>query len=582
MTQSKNAAKERWRTFHLTGKGCPEAWTGQRLRPAALAAVMPNIEPVESIYPIYVAPGKEPQPLSKITGSALARAVLDAMEGKAWVAAAEARTALARRGVSAADLPAGGWLIGFHRDAAVLLFASYLTDARETFRSKFLLRLKQSVVQLRDLLAVDDAHHSPPSIDASSLGNASTQFLTAAELDKAVKHVKGARLVMDPERRARCESILATLEQAVADANTEPKLWLFCSAEVPDGLGAFGIKICASLDPCAEALEFCDRQLGDFGKVLRALEAAQFELNWSFDADVHSAMIERIDWQSAGLDELAALPAVAVLEPAERLAQLSLTSFSRLMRAGRPIHLLVLESGLFADDLTGSTPEFGAIAVAHREAFVLQTSLSRWEHLATGLSAASRSSRPSVAVISTPSSTGQLDEAWLASTLLYSSRAFATFTYDPDAGAHWTEQFQWMQSPTEGIGPLHAIAFSNQFRDHFRIVPESDWSDDQMDASEYLDQFGKAPPLKVPFLLVTNGDCTPTRAAFTRELANLCRDRARAWQSLADMAAPRQQTVQEAQDPESARKEGASQAFEQVLALLSDPEKLLSGARSGS
>jgi hypothetical protein len=48
------------------------------------------------------------------------------------------------------------------------------------------------------------------------------------------------------------------------------------------------------------------------------------------------------------------------------------------------------------------------------------------------------------------------------------------------------------------------------------------------------------------------------------------------------MAAPRQQTVQEAQDPESARKEGASQAFEQVLALLSDPEKLLSGARSGS
>ena len=89
---------------------------------------------------------------------------------------------------------------------------------------------------------------------------------------------------------------------------------------------------------------------------------------------------------------------MVVFETAERLARASLTSFGRILRSARPIQVVVISSGLYADDLSGFVPDFGYLSIAHREAFVLQSSLSRPEHLTAGLEAMARTLRPAVAV----------------------------------------------------------------------------------------------------------------------------------------------------------------------------------------
>ncbi len=567
MTASAEASvtRQSLRTFHISGHGLPEAAPRGPLRPVELDE-LPDLPRLEAEYPIYVSPQFECKPLAEaFPGAGIAIQARDL--------------------VTAAEIGSEGWLVPFTANALPLLYAATVSAVRRAARERFLDKVARQAGRLEELLQLDDscspAGSSPEAI--SGTFGTETAYLDSEVLASALNRKTKATRQMDPVRRRRIEGILSTLNHGAEDARREPAFWMFHSATAPANATAFGGQLRQCGDSFEAALEFCDQRLERFARVLRALRAAKLEVETAFDPDIHEEWLHRFDWQSASPEELAALPAFVVLEPAEWLARTSFASFGRLLRSGRPVHVLApcrgLGSGDEAGDLSGFMPDFGYLAIAYREAFVLQSSLSSAAHLMVGLRTMAQSPRPGVAVVSVPS---EPSGDWLASSLLHLSRAFPLYRYNPDRGESWMERFEL--APGTSRVPLtaaHAVAVSDEYRNHFRVIPESAWDEEQMELTEYLAQYRNEPPLAEPYLWVVDGQGTRQRAIVTRELVNLCRDRFRAYRVFEELAgvgnahveAAVLKTRQEVQD--KVRIEGATAAIYRVVAMLANGQTIM-------
>ncbi len=425
------------------------------------------------------------------------------------------------------------------------VYAAAVASSRGGARKAFVEGVKQALDRLRELLVLDQQHRNPtPDAISSGLGARASAFFNTTALADAFREPAVPYRRLDADRRARIEGAIEALSDALReDANTPP-FWLFRA----DGKDCF-----------AEASEFCDQQLDKFTAALRALRIARLEAASAFNPDVHDEMFLRFDWQSATREEVLALAPVVVVETAERLAELSLTSFGRLLRSGRPVHVLITSEGVCAGDLGGFQPDFGYISMAYREAFVLQSSLARPQHLALGLSAMTASLRPSVAVVS--------ESGGIEAHLSDLSGAFPLFLYDPDRGDSMAERFELVKSQIEaGLTVAHAVAVSNEFLEHFRVVPADGWDADLVELSKYLEGYGDTAPRAVPYIELVGDQW----AVVSRELVNLCRDRRRALKIFEGFVPQRVEAAPVVAPVEgNARQQGANEAIQRVIAMLS-------------
>lgn len=417
------------------------------------------------------------------------------------------------------------------------LYARTLSSSRAKARADFLEKVKKLRERLKELF-------SPES--AASFGREAGTFLDAGALAQAFQ-TRPSGTHMDPERRARIVELLATLDGALREAAEEPPFCVFDFADATP-----------EKDVLSVAFEFSSRQLARFTVLLRALRAARLEIDCAFDPEIHDEILDRFDWRMADTDELAALPAIVVMETAERLASAPVASLARLLSSGHPVQIVIVAGGL-----TGSAPDFGYLAVAHRQAFVLQSSVAKPDHLARGLAEMAGKLGPAVAVVSV-----------IETPVLHLSRAFPLFRYDPDRGETWSERFELVSEPAYGVTAAHAAALSDEFRKHFRIIPDSAWNDEQMELQAYLAAFQQKPPLAIPYLWVIDEQGIPQRAILTRELVNLTRDRQRAWRVFEELGGVKNAYVESAvaqareEVRETAARDGARQAIHQVVAML--------------
>jgi hypothetical protein len=91
-----------------------------------------------------------------------------------------------------------------------------------------------------------------------------------------------------------------------------------------------------------------------------------------------------------------------------------------------------------------------------------------------------------------------------------------------------------------------------------------------MELPEYLAACGaRQHPLAIPYIWVEGPKGSRQRALLTRDLANFCVDRQRAWDLFADLAGAA--NPQPAAD-DNARQEGAREAIQRVIAILTGPQ----------
>lgn len=484
--------------------------------------------------------------------------------GSSFKVSAEAGKALgAELAHVRAAIPAKARLVGLSRRAVLEVHAAALVRARRGAAKALAAEADVLAHKLRDLLRVDDSK-APAGRTAAAIGAGigavADGLVDAAALAKTLGAARGAK-AMEPARRARIERALAGL-QTWLERGEEPTLVLH--GGLLAGLEMDGVRVAELRDPLESAIGAFDGRAARIAEVLRHMRIARLEATGSYDPSRHDAAIARLGWESFAEGELRAVPSVVVVVKADAIWG-SLASFSNLLRSGRPVHVLVLEGAMGAR--AGQTAELasghfglGYLAVAHRDAFVLQGTLARGEHLAGGLERMARAARPAVAVVAEPSWDSPVP-AEVQLEAAHQGRGTPCFVHDPDAGATWAERFDLSGNPSpedawvmgaadildasgqparvEGMFTYaHGAALDPNARPHLRLIPAEAWSDEQAEVAAWLTKGDDGAP-QVPYVEVVDEEGVVRRAVISRDLAWAARDRAQFWRVLGELAGER-------------------------------------------
>ncbi|UCE85278.1 MAG: ferredoxin [Deltaproteobacteria bacterium] len=518
-------------------------------------------------------------------------------------------------------LPAGGRALDLRSDTPLRLYLEVLEADRAPRRERFRTELEGLRERLHELLSLDRMRsrtgRSAKAL-AASLGQSGAEYVDPEALSKTLPASPGTK-GMSGVRRRRIKTALAAIEAQLDAWDRLPAVVLVrppgIHLPVPDAQQR------EHPDPLAAAVGVFDGLAREMGSVFHAARIARLEAAGAeYRADVHDEFLADPDWERLTADEIFAMPAVAVVTSGRRLRTEDRGSLSELLRASRPIHVIVQDRVGAADeaeDLSRYHIDLGTLAVAHREAFVLGSTLARPEPLTRGLARAVRALRPAVILLSLPTPEPVPWRTLLTEAALQ-GRARPEFHYDPDAGAGWADRFDLAGNPQpERAWPLHrlayvedgepqelelaftfadAVALEPAYLRHLRIIPRRAWDEHQRPLADYLERFDpESRDASIPYLWVVDAEGTLQRAVVTRALAMSCADRLRGWrvaqelggyrgvrteramEAESDGAPPEREAPSAAPEPisaealEQARRQGAQDSMQRLAAVLLSP-----------
>jgi ferredoxin len=521
-------------------------------------------------------------------------------------------------------LPDSGTLLGPGARTFPILYLAALGRQRRQGREAYRSELRSLVTRLEELLRVD-VERGPggktPDALSSTLGAAATGFLDPQQLSQNIPQERGPKR-LQPKRRSRIATILGELSRYLDEASEAVDFVLVHSAPLDEGDLPDSVRSVRHDRPVEVAVELFDEMAEQMVTTIRADRIARLELEGAYEPELHEHLLASLRWQDFSDAELMTMPVVAAMGETEQLRTQSLAAFSELMRSGRPVQVLATEvfPGLGDDSerTTGYHSALGYLAVAHREVFVLQSTLARPEHLFAGLERMARSTHPAAAVVAVPPESPAIDPVPLLTAALY-GRATPCYHYDAAAGASWAERFEMDGNPSldrpwpelqlkyldlqdaeqerkEAFTYAHAAALDGAWRDGLRSIPAEAWGEDQIEIGDYLDLPEDQRAAKLPFVWVLDEERRLARAVLTRELAFACRDRMRAWRIYQELAGvdneyarraaaeARRQALEEAEQQrreldaahaeelERVRARAAEEAAERIVGALMDLE----------
>ena len=306
-----------------------------------------------------------------------------------------------------------------------------------------------------------------------------------------------------------------------------------------------------------------------------------------YDAERDEKFFGAFDWRQFSDDEFHLCPPVMAVGGDGAMLDIGFQNLSRLLASGKPIRVLVLDTQVYSNtggqactsgftgqvaDMSAFGPaqrgkeevrkELALIAMAHRGAFVHQTSQASASHLIAGVIRGLRSRRPAVFSIYTPCPVEHgLPDDWAphASRLALESRAFPYLTYDPDAGASFADCLSLDGNPAlDETWPTYTLDYEEdgearsmelpltiadwaateaRFKKHFKDVPAEKWNEDMVPFGEYVALSKEDREDKVPFIFaVRRNEKSLRRMSVSEEIVRLAEDRLLFWNQLRELA----------------------------------------------
>jgi pyruvate-ferredoxin/flavodoxin oxidoreductase len=326
------------------------------------------------------------------------------------------------------------------------------------------------------------------------------------------------------------------------------------------------------------------RKMGDN---FMAVRKAELLLNDEYDEAEHEQAFVEFDWQQFTDEEFNLCPPVLAMGGDGAMLDIGFQNVSRLLASGKPIRVVVLDTQVYSNTggqactsgFTGQVADMSAygkahhgkeetrkemalIALAHRGAFVLQTSQASPAHMIEGLIKGLHHKGPAVFNLYTPCPVehGLADElSPHAARLALESRAFPFMIYDPTAGDSWADCVDLNGNPEiEEDWPTYELRYKdadeveqtlelpltiadwaateNRFKKHFRKVKKDDWNDDQAPFHEFVQLTPEDRVGKTPFINLLGPDGNLERMACSIEMVTLAEDRLLFWDQLRELA----------------------------------------------
>ena len=317
-----------------------------------------------------------------------------------------------------------------------------------------------------------------------------------------------------------------------------------------------------------------------------SVRRAEAELAGDFDPKAFDKEFAAFGWQQFTDEEFDLCPPMVAIGGDGAMLDIGFQNLSRLLASGKPLRVVVLDTQVYSNtggqactsgftgqvaDMSAYGPaqhgktevrkELGLLAIAHRGAFVLQSSQASASHLVAGLIKGLQARRPAVFNLYTPCPIEHgLTDDWSrqAARLALESRAFPYFVYDPDAGSTFADCLNLEGNPEpEELWPAYALKYEGdtgeaqemelpltiadwaategRFKKHFRDVPQDQWNDDLVPFHEYLQLDAEAREGKTPFIHTLNGTHL-ARQTVSPEMVALAAERLLFWSQLRQLA----------------------------------------------
>jgi pyruvate-ferredoxin/flavodoxin oxidoreductase len=319
----------------------------------------------------------------------------------------------------------------------------------------------------------------------------------------------------------------------------------------------------------------------------RIIRKAELELAGKYRVQEHDEFFAHFDWQQFTEDEWLLCPPVVSIGGDGAMYDIGFQNLSRLLMTEMPIKVLVLDTQVYSNtggqactsgftgqvsDMAGYgkawkgkaeiRKELGLIAMAHRNAYVMQGSTANITHLLEGYIAGLNSRRPALFNIYTPCQPehGIGDNASkMQSKLAVESRAYPLFRFDPDAGITFGQCCDMDGNPAlDNDWPSYTLNYQDdqgnaakmdlpvtfadfavtegRFLKHFRQAPRDTWNDNMLPLHEFLQQDEQDREGRYPYIWGVDKQNRLMRVMVSETLVRSCEDRRNYWRMLKSLA----------------------------------------------
>jgi pyruvate-ferredoxin/flavodoxin oxidoreductase len=322
----------------------------------------------------------------------------------------------------------------------------------------------------------------------------------------------------------------------------------------------------------------------------RAVRQAELELAGEFeggDPVKHEDYFRRFDWHQFNEEEWHLCPPVVSIGGDGAMYDIGFQNLSRVLMSGMPIKILVVDTQVYSNtggqactsgfisQVSDMAPfgkagtgkkearkEMSVIAMAHRTAYVLQSTVAHVNHLLEGYIDGLNSRRPALfniyAVCPPEHGIGD-DQSVAQSKLAVEGRAYPLFKFDPDAGTTFSECVSLDGNPVpEQDWPTYTLRYRDEsgaeqsmslpmtfadfaatetrFSKQFKKAPAETWNDDMMPLAEFLELPADDRDGRYPYIWAVDQKNHLLRLLVTAELVRSCEERRDFWHQLKDIA----------------------------------------------
>ncbi|MES9955499.1 MAG: ferredoxin [Sedimenticola sp.] len=511
-----------------------------------------------------------------------------------------------------AAIPEEGQILGYGIYPAIQQLIHVIRSLSTPRHQHFVSEVGDAIRGLIKLLDVE-REKSEESKEPAQLRNsigAAAELINPEALSNLMDHSHGS-VNMTETRKERIRQALEALEnyqdnelrvQFVHRGTLGDDSWL---KKIP------GFEAVQDNDPSAKATELFDSEAERLAQVFAALRIAKLEIDDIYDPSIHDPWFANFGWEAFSKEELLLVPTVIALEGADRVAGEGRASLARLLSSGRPVQIMTRvqpynnpAARADEDPFQNFRTELGYIGIAHRQAFVAQTSAARHDHLIQGFLEGLEATRTCLYLISTGLKTTGNEapiNAWLVAGAALEGRAHPFFRVNPGKGDSSADRMDFNGNPQwDRNWPRHSLRYQDEngatvetetaftFADyallmpklhhHFAVVPAACESDDLVPVADFLKLEKDEAAHTVPYIWGVDKFGTLQRIVVSRTLVHACRDRLNFWHSLQEMSGVKNRFVELAE--QAAREEITAQAEADKAQMAAEHEQALSDARA--
>jgi pyruvate-ferredoxin/flavodoxin oxidoreductase len=318
----------------------------------------------------------------------------------------------------------------------------------------------------------------------------------------------------------------------------------------------------------------------------KIIREAELELSGKYNPAEHENFFQYFTWQQFSDEEFALCPPVVAVGGDGAMYDIGFQNLSRMLMSGKPVKALVLDTQVYSNTggqactsgftgqvsdmapfgkVTGGKQEIrkeiGLIAMAHRTAYVMQSTIAHANHMIEGFIEGLLTKRPAVfnCYSSCQPEHGIGDDmSHHQAKLAVESRAYPLFQYHPDKGEKPEDCFELTGNPAiHEIWPMYKLHYlaggkekvmelpmtfadfamtESRFRKHFRTAPPDSWHEDMVLLAEYLDLSTDEREGKYPFIWTIDRDQNLNRLLVDDIMVASCEDRRHFWVMLKAIA----------------------------------------------